>query len=180
METPCLCPSEWHQHGGRYICYPVLLRTREFITRGTLVSPKRLEIEEYSISKQRALLRWKLLRRQVQFLVSVTRYESKNSGGSINLYFRYLVKLTSCEMFEVSFWKVLPSHGSLIEKKKKEKERQYLYQYYNLFPAILFNINGKIEIYVLLIITSGKMVIRVFTDLKYMEWLKNFLKISLL
>ena len=22
-ETPCLCPSEWHQHGGRYICYPV-------------------------------------------------------------------------------------------------------------------------------------------------------------
>ena len=83
-------------------------------------------------------------------------------------------------MFEVSFWKVLPSHGSLIEKKEKEKERQYLYQYYNIFPAILFNINGKIEIYVLLIITSGKMVIRVFTDLKYMEWLKNFLKISLL
>ena len=82
-------------------------------------------------------------------------------------------------MFEVSFWKVLPSHGSLIEKKK-EKERQYLYQYYNIFPAILFNISGKIEIYVLLIITSGKMVIRVFTDLKYMEWLKNFLKISLL
>ena len=65
-------------------------------------------------------------------------------------------------------------------RKKKEKERQYLYQYYNIFPAILFNINGKIEIYVLLIITSGKMVIRVFTDLKYMEWLKNFLKISLL
>ena len=141
------------------------------------MSPKRLEIEEYSISKQRALLRWKLLKMQVQFLVSVTRYESKNSGGSINLYFRYLVKLTSCEMFEVSFWKVLPSHGSLIEKKKG-KERQYLYQYYNIFPAILFNISGKIEIYVLLIITSGKMVIRVFTDLKYMEWLKNFLKIS--
>ena len=65
-------------------------------------------------------------------------------------------------------------------RKKKEKERQYLYQYYNIFPAILFNINGKIEIYVLLIITSGKMVIRVFPDLKYMEWLKNFLKISLL
>ena len=142
------------------------------------MSPKKLKIEEYSISKQRALLRWKRLM-QVQFLVSVTRYESKNSGGSINLYFRYLVKLTSCEMFEVSFWIVLPSHGSLIEKKK-EKKRQYLYQYYNTFPAILFNINGKIEIYVLLIITSGKMVIRVFTDLKYMEWLKNFLKISLL
>ena len=125
-ETPCLCPSEWHQHGGRYICYPVLLRTREFITRGTLVSPKRLEIEEYSISKQRALLRWKLLKMQVQFLVSVTRYESKNSGGSINLYFRYLVKLTSCEMFEVSFWKVLPSHGSLIENKKKKKDNIYI------------------------------------------------------
>ena len=68
----------------------------------------------------------------------------------------------------------------LSKKKEKEKERQYLYQYYNTFPAILFNINGKIEIYVLLIITSGKMVIRVFTDMKYMEWLKNFLKISLL
>ena len=26
-ETPCLSPSEWHQHGGRYICYPVLAKS---------------------------------------------------------------------------------------------------------------------------------------------------------
>ena len=67
-------------------------------------------------------------------------------------------------LFEKSYPRMVP-----LSKKKKEKERQYLYQYYNIFPAILFNISGKIEIYVLLIITSGKMVIRVFTDLKYME-----------
>ena len=72
-------------------------------------------------------------------------------------YLRYL--------FEKSYPRMVP----LSKKKEKEKERQYLYQYYNTFPAILFNISGKIEIYVLLIITSGKMVIRVFTDLKYME-----------
>ena len=143
METPCLCPSEWHQHGGRYICYPVLLRTREFITRGTLVSPKRLEIEEYSISKQRALLMWKLLKMQVQFLVSVTRYESKNSGGSINLYFRYLVKSTSCEMFEVSFWKVLPSHGSLIEKEKKKKKDNIYINTITLFRLSCLTSMGK-------------------------------------
>ena len=41
-------------------------------------------------------------------------------------------------MFEVSFWKVLPSHGSLIKKKekgrKKEKEKRKKYIYIRTFP----------------------------------------------
>ena len=78
----------------------------------------------------------------IQFLVSVTLYESKHSGQSINLGFRYLVKLTSYEMFEVSFWKVLPLHGSLIKKKKKKKKKKQRkkkkekkYIYIRTFPA---------------------------------------------
>ena len=53
-------------------------------------------------------------------------------------------------MFEVSFWKVLPSHVSLIKKKKKdgkkkkkkEKKNKHIYpDFSGLLPS---NINGKI------------------------------------
>ena len=93
--------------------------------------------------KTKSSLRWKLLKMQVQFLVSVTRSESKNSGGSINLYFRYLVKLTSYEMFEVSFWKVLPSHGSLIEKEKKKKKDNIYINTITLFRLSCLTSMGK-------------------------------------
>ena len=45
-------------------------------------------------------------------------------------------------MFEISFWKVLPSHGSLIKKKKEKK-----YIYIRTFPAFfLVTSMGNINI----------------------------------